>query len=174
MIVLEGPDGAGKTTLLRDLRDRYPEVDEAPRFSTSKGGPIDRHNLRRRVDLEFESQIDAAPRLYDRHPVISETIYGPVLRRDMLGGFDDRWLITATARLRNTALIVWCLPPLPTVLANLAAEDQMDGVHESIHTLYWLYHAKAMQWAGNSVIYDYTRTNALSTVLDAIDHHLEY
>lgn len=168
MLILEGPDGAGKTTLLHTLLQRT-GLSQGPRASSSLGGPVD--NLRNWVDADLHTWRQKPTEIYDRYPLISETIYRPVLDHTMREHFDGTWLRERTNYFRPRALVIFCLPPLPTVLTNLNNEDQMKGVAENIRTLYWLYHVKAQQWEGDSLIYDYTQPDALAPVIVETRYH---
>lgn len=173
MIVLEGPDGAGKTTLLEELKSKF-GLEQALRASSSLGGPVS--DLRRWVTRDLIDWSNLGVRVYDRHPLVSDLVYGPILRHTVQEGFMDYgWLMDASLRFRRQALVIFCLPPLPTVLANIDADPQgqMAGVTETIRGLYWGYHVMAATWNGTSRLYDYTRPDSLSSVLEAVADHLE-
>ena len=157
-IILEGPDGAGKTTLLSELHGHFPEMEQHPRFCTSKGGPVD--NL---AELVFK---DATPRggthfLYDRHPCISEYIYRTAIPTMAIS---PAFLGDAMGRVRNrvarNSLVIWCLPPLSQVKVNLDPEYEMPGVVENIERIYEQYQMHRLMWPGRAVTYNYTQSAA--------------
>lgn len=155
MIILEGPDGAGKSTLVKQLSHDL-DLPVAKRACTSTGGPVDDLGSWAARDVSRWRQFPLS--LYDRHPFISEYIYGPALR-----GYLDP---TVTAlpplyrqRFMDDSLTVLCMPPLSTVKANLTAEPQMDGVTDRISLIYALYQAYAAQ-DPRVVIYNYETLGA--------------
>lgn len=154
-IIVEGPDGAGKTTLVEELLAQVPDLHRAPRFCTSTGGPM--NNLRRAVerDLDLDYYI-SSHRLYDRHPLISEPIYGLALRGRVDPTFVAKWVRYSISRMAPGSLVILCLPPLEVVKANLQAEDQLAGVVQNIEHIYRGYQQVALMWPGHLVIYDYT------------------
>lgn len=141
MIILEGCDGSGKTTLMANLLDQFPGIQEHARASTSTGGPVD--NIFEWAQHDVETWSKQPLSFYDRHPLISEPIYGAVLR----GGYDprfDRAGKVLTSKLTRNALVVICLPPLGLVKENIQAEAQLEGVDKSIVKLYGKYREKLL------------------------------
>jgi hypothetical protein len=136
MIILEGPDGAGKTTLLANLLDQFPGIQEHARASTSTGGPVD--NIFEWAQQDVESWAKQPLSFYDRHPLISEPIYGAVLRGTYDPRFDRAGKVLNSKMTRN-ALVVICLPTLEMVTENVKAEAQLAGVEKSIAKLYGKY-----------------------------------
>jgi hypothetical protein len=160
VIVVEGPDGAGKTTLVKRLLEDIPNLELQPRV-VSKGAEA-------MVDLKQWVVDDLSkgfgPRLYDRHRLISEPIYGPLLRGKMEPGFDQvSWL---SQRFRHFAsldpVLIFCLPPDRVVLDNImrSRDEQPSSMDlgKSL-SIYWLYRMEASRWTG-SWVYDYTGTRA--------------
>lgn len=139
-------------------------VDAEPRAATSEGGP--------NVDLiayveQAESNL-ATPRrsVYDRHPVISENIYGPIIRGSSGLGHRIDWLRRRRRGLQRKAFVVWCLPPLATVIDNVDQSDvQMAGVDKHITGIYAGYVNAVASWpeldnfSGTQLcaVYDYTK-----------------
>lgn len=183
MIVVEGPDGAGKTTLINLLLADNSGLFLRPRMSTSIGGPVDQ--LTKAVDEDFLNPIEAG-HVYDRHALISEPIYGPVIRGSMKPGFEDwNWFCRSWSRLQTMRpLLIFCLPPLDVVRENLHNEThgQMSGVVEHIDAIYWGYWTLAMRsltlqhYTYPRVdIYDYTRSSwcGYEHVAEDVRGHLE-
>src|SRR5690554_3611457 len=85
IIIVEGMDGTGKTTLVQQLAHL---LEVKPRKYVGSLGPSDDYRLvlvNRTISEITELEIASAEgrsikRLYDRFPLISEAIYGPVLR----------------------------------------------------------------------------------------------
>lgn len=174
MIIVEGPDGAGKTTLIKQLMAQYPSIPMHDRASSSgrEGGPIP--NLYEWAHADVHSWSDTPLSFYDRHPLISEYIYGPVIR----GSVDPRFHGTSLRRhLARRALVIVCLPPLSVVSASLSDERDMPGVTTHIRTIWTLYASLRATWpvASSIVFYDWTHSKLgaadLSNVFAAIAHH---
>lgn len=162
-IILEGPDGAGKTTL-RDRMIRDIGVEPGPRASTSLGGPVP--DLLNWVEEDQEQWLGSAMvRLYDRYPLISEQVYGPVLRDAPQYPFGSAIGKRHMDKMMGDSLVIWCMPPLETVVSNIAADEdgQMPGVRENITDIYTAYEAVMNAYTGKALRYDYTDYNETQT-----------
>lgn len=159
-LIIEGPDGSGKSTLIKQLVEDY-DLELHARASDSVDGPV--------PDIYDWAKHDATTwagmttqNIYDRHPLISELIYGPLCR----GKIDGRFLQTEGAKLikqmySDTVMIV-CLPDLDVVKANLSSAGQMAGVNDNIEAIYEEYKmmfATVPLWA-ELILHDYTRPDA--------------
>lgn len=146
MVIVEGCDGSGKTTLIRRLCKEL-EVDIMPRACTSDKGPID--NLRAWVERDLQSGMQPGSGLYDRHPLISELIYGPLVRGQLPDDFDQWWLTAMLAKLdRLEPLIIFCIPPWPAVESNVehthgTTTPHLRGVLRNLRKIYDLYRVRA-------------------------------
>lgn len=156
MILLEGPDGAGKTTLLNELTTRL-NLPARPRFSTSKGGPMD--NLYSRVYEDMLTYPHERCGIYDRHPLVSEYVYGQI-RPD--SEIDPNFLWPSAAKMlqlfAQDVLLVLCLPPFHEVAENVRRGEQLEGVRENAFRMYQAYQMIRIWWPNqeNLVTYDYT------------------
>lgn len=161
MIVVEGPDGAGKTTLINKLSEQF-SLPVAPRVVTKGAEAM--------VDLKTWTEDNVArgwqSTLFDRHRLISEPIYGSVLRKRAEPGFGDPFWLFSMYRMfymHCRPIIIYCLPPFQVVQEHVMAdtENQPEKVRTQIAKLYMLYSAKAASDAvlANALIYDYTTTN---------------
>lgn len=155
-VIVEGMDGTGKTNLVNYLLQAFPMLTPHPRASTSTGGPVP--ELDWWVINDTTTTHRAAPSVYDRHPIISEPIYGPVCRGKVPGRFNDaRWVADMKRRLALASVMILCAPPWDTVKANLENEDidHMEGVRKHAHSLYMAY--AWVDWPGIQIRYDYSR-----------------
>lgn len=161
MVIVEGPDGSGKSTLVKRLAEEL-GIKVHPRACTSDNG-IDPATLRDWVDRDLHPS--SAGGLYDRHPLISEPIYGPIIRGHMADGFQDLvWLGTAMTKFRiNTDLLIFCLPPWPFVQTNVEHNHEgttahLQGVLKNSQALYEMYiHRAAIEADHDYVwVWDYT------------------
>lgn len=154
-IIVEGPDGSGKSTLIKHLMNGLPGKWElAPRASTSIGGPV--KDLTDWTIADLRNMPTYEPRIYDRHPVISEPIYGRICRGKPIGPFldDEFWVKMFREYLAQRALVIWCLPPLELVREQLNMADQMPGVVDNIAHIYGEYRQSAARWPGTYVPYN--------------------
>ena len=171
MIIVEGPDGSGKTMLLETLMAQYPSIPLHDRASRSgpDGGPVD--DLYGWAMRDIRSWRDDPVQFYDRHPLVSEYIYGPIIR----GSVDYRFLNTPYRRfLERRALTIVCLPPLEAVRSSVSAERDMLGVVAHIDAIWTLYASLSATWSagpGLSLItYDWT-TQDPSVLFPHINSH---
>lgn len=153
MIIVEGPDGAGKTTLIEKLSNAL-ELPIAPKVVDSHTNATT--DLVKWVDYNIEKGLTRT--LYDRHRLISEPIYGPVVRGHLEPGFDNyHWLHTRQQQFRDMKpLLIWCLPPIEEVLKNLKEDPLNKVIVEHGHVIYWLYWNEAAKWKSASLLWDYT------------------
>lgn len=176
MIILEGPDGAGKTTLLQDLLDTFPSIEEHERASTSMGGPV--KDIFEWAVADVETWTVQPLSFYDRHPLISEPIYGTILRGGYDRRFDGHEGHPIKQKLVHRALTVMCLPPISNVVNNVKHEQQMDGVDGHITELYMAYNNRLLthgEMMPHTVFhYDYTQslTDEFDDLCEIIEAHL--
>jgi hypothetical protein len=110
--------------------------------------------------------------IYDRHPIISEPIYAPLVRKVQPAGMlhDAEFLHGLRAVASAYALLVVCFPPYSFVRRNVfddgpGASAQMLGVQDNLRELYNAYRyvgtvwpAPVMWWNGwQSSPYDFNR-----------------
>ena len=140
ILILEGPDGSGKSTLSQMIQDEL-GYDVSPRVVSKQATAMT--DLKKWVDDNLDEGLQ--PRIYDRHRLISETIYGPILRESANEGFDQLpWLGPRLRRFYNMKpLIIYCLPPLAEVKKNIANDPDNEVVKNHIDQLYSAYVARA-------------------------------
>lgn len=162
MFIVEGPDGAGKTTLIRRMQAEL-NFEIRPRACTSDNG-IDVATLREWVEADLSRPVHDKG-FYDRHPLISEPIYGPIIRGRMADGFSDwSWMAKMLSIFNHRQpVIVFCLPPKQIVLDNVrdtheATTDHLSGVLQHCTALYEMYCFRTAQQSqhGDVIVWDYT------------------
>lgn len=169
MIIVEGPDGAGKTNLVEYLASQFDLV-RHERASHGVDGPV--ANLFDWAYNDVCSMPDQPLAVYDRHPLISEYIYGPICRSTLPPGF-----VTTTAHLMirtmaQSVLVVLCRPPTGRLVASVAPERDMPGVTEHIERIASAYDAMRMLWPGQVITYDFTQPDARAGIMGACRLHV--
>lgn len=157
MIIFEGPDGAGKTTLIEAFQEAY-NIPIAPRVVTK--GAEAMIDLKQWVDNELRKGFQY--KIFDRYRLISEPIYGPILRNKSEPGFNDiQWLTSRMHAFYDLdPVIIYCLPPLETVRANIMGDPDNVVVESRIDAIYSAYVNKAaidINFSpGLTIVWDYT------------------
>jgi hypothetical protein len=155
MIIVEGPDGGGKSTLVQKLaEDLGLPVSER---IVSKDAEM-MGDLEQWVNENLNAGMQAM--IFDRHRLISEPIYGPVLREKPQPGFDDWYWVKESLRrfYLMDPFLIYCIPPFKTVLDNLQYDENNEVVQNNIRTIYWLYFYQCMRDINHPFClrYDYT------------------
>jgi hypothetical protein len=144
MLLLEGPDGSGKTMLAQRLSSDFniPVLPKAVGSDTQALIDLDHW-------VEFTIESGLRPEIHDRYPLISEPIYGPVLRGYLAHGFSDfGWLRTMQRALRQMRpLTIFCLPPCGVVMDNVKNDSVNELVRDKINLIYWMYYCEASTWS---------------------------
>lgn len=141
MIIVEGPDGGGKTTLIKLLKEEL-QLPVAPRVVSKNTRPA-LVDLKSWVDNNLEEGFQKT--IFDRHRLISEPIYGPILRYNQEPGFNDiKWLGPRLDRFYSIEpIIIYCLPPWTEVFSNIEFDRDNEAVREKIEAIYSAYVATA-------------------------------
>lgn len=177
MIVVEGPDGAGKTTLIEALMEEF-DLPVAPRVVSKD--TVAMVDLKDWVDNNLDEGFQ--PMIFDRYRLISETIYGPILRTGAQPGFADmKWLGPRLRRFYELEpIIIYCLPPLEVVMANVNQGDDNFVVQDKIEAIYSAYVAKASMdltlAPGPVMVWDYTASPTIKNtpvMFSRIEKHLD-
>jgi hypothetical protein len=109
-------------------------------------------------DMRRISMKGAAGNVYDRHPLISEPIYAPIVRKTTpQEPFDNpSWVRSQSIHMAKQALVVVCLPPLWVVRTNTSQSVQMPGVVDNIQQLWTAYNQFISANRTGVIVYDYT------------------
>ncbi len=121
LVILEGADGSGKTSLANRIRK---DLDEYTLFLKSSGPPT----IAQLADvLVWLASIPTRiPIVCDRLSIISEYVYGPIIRGKCLHGLTveqiTKWLKA------RPSMVIHCRPSYSALAAGVREEVQMDGV----------------------------------------------
>lgn len=153
MILVEGPDGGGKTRLVLRLAEELGLTPEPRRVSSDMQPLVSLYDT---VREDMQSWPRKA--LYDRHSCISETIYAPLFRERPNNGFDtrDKTIEVFSDFFRHRPLVIYCLPSLAEVIANVLEDPLNTRAAMQITGVYWLYHFQACR-NPDALVWDYTR-----------------
>lgn len=157
IIVVEGVDASGKSTLLENIRSIPKKYFLLIRHSCRPLVPRDILDFL--VFIEEERRENPLWKVVDRHPLVSEPIYGPLLRNEDL----SLKLFTKDQSLRRlertVERIIYCRPPLELIQKNLGNRPQLAGIDSNIGKLLDLYDARMdeLRKHVDVVPYDYTK-----------------
>jgi len=165
IIIVEGMDGTGKTTLVQQLAHH---LDMEPKKFVKSSGPDEDYKLTlfdntlsEIQELEIASaEGKSIKRLYDRFPLISEVVYGPILRGHHC--FEGLHYPLRRRLLALKTVIIYCRPDRDVIQTNIQQTPQMSGVREHFKELlnaYDNFFRELTETPGNSYItvFDYTR-----------------
>lgn len=184
MIIVEGMDNAGKTTLIETLKkihgDAVDVIKPPGPFSSSKElkdwmGP--------EIDKCRTFQYNRGMVIYDRFPIISELVYGPIVReKSMVTGpvFDETFHELTSAAFPVT--IIYCRPPNSRIL-DFGFREQMDGVRQKSLELLMGYDELMSEISkiilqtpdvkSSMVLYDWTNPISHNIVLSQVESELK-
>lgn len=164
IVVVEGPDGAGKTTLIKNLRhatDRY--------YVTllNSGPPGNVLNVQCITNWIERMAIGRVPLICDRLSLISEPIYGELLRDQNI--LKDSYTVDDIKDflLRNVERVIYCRPPTSVILRSLNSEPQLKGVPDHISAIahkydytmkmieHWGVYVTQYDWSNSPSPFDY-------------------
>ncbi len=162
-ILLEGMDNTGKTTLAQKLHEtlNVPVV-KLPNYRKV----VDKNSyIKQLIDLlELSRKADF---IVDRHPIISENVYGPILEKNNVLIQNPLWPELVEAFSKANPTIIYCRPPTAKIKA-FGEREQMNGVTMNADKLILRYDALMEQLcvAGFRVyVYDWTHNAHIDDIL---------
>lgn len=163
MILVEGMDGSGKSGMVTRISEKL-KIPIHQRAATSAGGPI--NNLYEWVTEDVQSLRWQPFSVYDRHPLVSEYIYGPITRQHVDPRFYTSHAQALTGIFAPSVLVVFCDPGPDEVFKNVLEGKHMPGVTEHASRLYYAYKTFMHYWPGNRpVVWDYTQPDTYDDVI---------
>lgn len=159
IIVVEGPDGAGKSTLIDNLR----LCSKMHYVTLRRSGPPNNLEQIRAVIRWIEqfdpSSLHTLPLILDRHPFISEAIYGPALRgSSLLMNYYTMHDLEYHFH-RFIKRVIYCRPPTSVITQKMQNNPQLAGVTERIEEITSKYDftmKMVRHWGIDVVEYDWT------------------
>lgn len=162
MIIVEGPDGSGKSTLVRKLCVEL-GLPAHERASDSIKGPVD--NLFEWAYHDVITMPDQPVAIYDRHPLLSEYVYGPVVRAKLPDGFTTSTAHMLVRMMAPRVFVVLCRPSSERLESSVDVSRDMAGVTERIAHVASAYDALRIFWPGQIITYDYEQPQMFQHVL---------
>jgi hypothetical protein len=172
LIILEGPDGSGKSTLAARLL----KGTGCPTLLVKRSGPPGQvETLAMQADWLTAQGRSPLNIIADRHPLISETIYAPVIR-DVDPGWGQAQVFSYFEKIaaRDRALIIYCRAPYERMLAGSKVEEQMEGVHARYKNLVTAYDGFMAQLARRDYDvyrYDFTEDPFAVEAIERVKNH---
>jgi len=156
-VIVEGPDNSGKSTLTEELANALGTT------VIHSGGPVlDQHEADIREKVLYERPSNT---LYDRIPLISEMIYGPIIRGVHFYTADSFKRFC----LEKRPVVIYCRPPDKYLLDwSTHREGKFDTKHhtksiksnegEIVEAYDQLFFEELVSLDRNPIIYNWTHT----------------
>ena len=160
IVVVEGVDGSGKTTLIRNLRARSKTYFWV---ASSSGRPKCLADLHDALHWIGQAAYLRTPVVCDRLPLISEAVYGPVMRgSSLLEQLQHKYQKEYGDILKGVDRIIYCRPSQLDIARNITISGipQLNGVLETLPELLVKYDDLMNTLRDDNVkvySYDYTR-----------------
>lgn len=130
LIVVEGFDNTGKSTLIKKLWDEAPRRTWLLASQKCKDALETRQRMQTIIEICKTSLF--GPYIFnilmDRTHVVSEEIYGRVIRNKSL--FEQFWEVYWKVFLDLKPTFIYCRPSRDAIIGTLTQRDQMQGVDE--------------------------------------------
>lgn len=129
LVILEGPDGSGKSTLAARLLKGTGQ----PTLLVKRSGPPgDVETLKFQAEWIGGQGRTKLNVIADRHPLISETLYAPHVRKVESPLWTEAEALYYFGQIPEhlRPLVIYCRAPLKRMTETSRVEDQMDGVHD--------------------------------------------
>lgn len=157
MIIVEGPDGAGKSTLIERLGMGMAEY--GLHLGIHAGTPNRDRMWETTVARTYDAiardlNPDNPPLMWDRL-FYSELVYAPIMGRPNAFGSRTNYVHRLIAYTGSP--VIFCMPPLETVVANVATTKQHEWVAGNEEAIYNRYRTMFTRYGNaNTYLWDYT------------------
>lgn len=164
-IIIEGMDNSGKTTLIKKLMENK-AFGKVYKVIPSTGYTP---NIRSKV-MEEIFHDTTSYKIYDRHPLISEYIYGPIIRGSSKIRQAEVQQLMSHLFDNNRTLLIWCYPPPQVLKESLSESDQMEGVVSNADGIIDSYYNFMTSYVppASYIGYDYTTDPHASILIEYI------
>jgi hypothetical protein len=141
LIIVEGPDGSGKSTLIKRIKS----LPGLPQLWCLSSASRYRDQFLLGDFLGWLRQRPSDVRLlFDRFPLISECVYGPILRGSLWGrpltdsamSGRDMMIENHLKELDPEPLIIYTRVPIENLRESIQQEPQLDGVISQLDLIY--------------------------------------
>lgn len=157
IVVVEGPDGSGKSTLIKNLRNATSRY----YITLGSGGPPQNVlNVQCVTNWITRMSVGRVPVVCDRLSLISEPIYGEILRDENIFNGTYTTEDIKSLLLEHIDRVIYCRPPTSVILREIEKEKQLKGVWANISAIAhkYDYTMKMLQHWGVKVIwYDWSQ-----------------
>jgi hypothetical protein len=159
MIIVEGMDNTGKSTLIQSLSSQL----KLPMARTYRM-PQSEEDITR-----WHNWANACPYpiILDRHPAISDLVYGPVVRNTA-----PHSSLRSASACRNGHYLIYCRPHWDTIARSYDEREQLDGTHGKLPQLLKAYD-NLMDELDPNFIYNWENPKALPALITHLTHALE-
>ena len=168
LVILESADGGGKTT----LANRLLKGTGKPTLLVKRSGPPgDLETLGFMTEWISQQARHGLNIIADRHPLISEAIYAPIVRKVAAPPWTLEDVARAMTTTRTEFVLIYCRTWTESMLAGSQVEEQMKGVHENYDALVAEYDRwmDYLERAGVPLIrYDYRKDPVANHMTDYI------
>lgn len=165
MIIVEGIDNSGKTTIAKHIAETL-GIDYVHNTIIPRGSPNE--DLSEWIMFIEESLMNPFTRVFDRHPILSERIYGPALRGRNLLATTDYF----STLMEKAPIIVYACLPIEQVVETFDERPQLSRVLENLPTLIEAYDRLMVEIENYGIevyYYDHTLPLAFEYCLKWID-----
>ena len=125
-IVVFGCDNSGKSTLCQQLSEMLNEDADFTSDFMHTPGPVSLEEMKKYMEDNLVPKGSRHTRVFDRFPILEESIYGPLLRGE--SKFKDQEYNKKL--LDKVDLFIYCYPGLFTIL-NWGEREQYPGVKDN-------------------------------------------
>jgi len=159
LIIIEGMDNTGKSRLAQHLAEQF----RLPLAKTYRM-PKSRDDI-----MTWHHWANACPHpmLLDRHPAISDLVYGPIVRNT-----PSLSSLKLALSCRVDHYLIYCRPSTESVIRTYEEREQLPGSRENLHKLMQGYE-KLMEELDPNYIYDWENPRALGVLSNHLTHSLE-
>ena len=151
MIIVEGMDNTGKSTLIEAIGKAFKIPAARSNMAGAKASDM----------KQWIAWAESCPKplILDRHPAISDLVYGNVIR----GKSESSVEFARESRAGH--FLIYCCPSLESIRESFDDREQMKGTHENLEQLYTGYES-LMEQLEPDFYYDWRNPQAQKALLN--------